>query len=123
MGVRLLLILLSGYGYDGDYVEYLLQLIPLFLGDFKFGYVRVALIIDLVLAHARPNNYLLVVNASILSNNGHFVNEPVYQALETFLGIVCEDFSADAPPKVPQVRLKQLLVCGGVGRQFLADCG
>lgn len=74
MRVRLLLILLAGYGYDGNDVEYLLQLIPLLLGDFKFRDVRVALIIDLILAHARPNNHLLVINACILSNNGHFVN-------------------------------------------------
>ena len=123
MRVRLLLILLAGYGYDGDNVEYLLQLIPLLLGDFKLRDVRVALIIDLVLAHSRPNYHLLVINSGILSNNGHLVNEPVYQALKTLLGIVGEDFGADASPKVTQVCLKQLVVCGGVGRQFLADCG
>jgi hypothetical protein len=74
MRVSLLLILLAGYGYYGDNVEYLLQLIPLFLGDFKLGDVRVALIIDLVLAHPRPDNHLLIINARVLSNNGHLVN-------------------------------------------------
>jgi hypothetical protein len=101
----------------------LLQLIPLLLGDFKLRDVRVALIIDLVLAHARPNYHLLIIDAGILSNNGHLVNEPVYQTFKTFLGIVGKDFGADASPKVPQICLKQLVVCGGVGRQFLAYCG
>ena len=78
MRVRLLLILLAGNGYDGNNVEYLLQLIPLLLSYFKFRNVRVALIIDLVLAHARPNYHLLVINAGILSYDGHLVNEPVY---------------------------------------------
>jgi hypothetical protein len=74
MRVRLLFIFLARNGYDGNYVEYLLQLIPLLLGYFKFRNVRVALIIDLVLAHARPNYHLLVINAGILSYDRHLVN-------------------------------------------------
>ncbi len=74
MRIRLLLIFLAGNGYDRDNVEYLLELIPLFLSYFKFRYVRVALIIDLVLTHARSNDHLLIIDACILSNDGHLVN-------------------------------------------------
>ena len=123
MRVCLLLILLAGYRYDGDNIKYLLELIALFLGYFKFRYVRVALIIDLVLAHARSNDHLLIVDPCILCNDGHLVNEPVNQAFKTLLGIVCEDFGADASPKVPQICLKQLVVHGSVSHLFLADCG